>query len=98
MPEKQGIGDLVEMVKTYAKQETLDPLQGVGRWIGFGVAGSVLMMIGLVSLSLAMLRVLQEETGSTFTGNLSWLPHAFTFAAVLVIIGALASRIAKRTL
>lgn len=98
MPEKQGIGDLVEMVKTYAKQETLDPLKGVGRWVGFGVAGSFLMTIGLVALSLAMLRALQEETDSTFTGNWSWAPHALTFAAVLLVIGALASRITKRTL
>ena len=98
MPEKQGIGDLVEMVKTYAKQETLDPLKGAGPWIGFGVAGSVLMTIGLVSLSLAMLRALQEETGSTFTGNWSWAPHLLTLLAVVVIIVALASRITKRTL
>jgi hypothetical protein len=98
MPEKQGVGELVELVKTYAKQETLGPLKGVGRWVGLGVAGSVLMMIGLVALMLAMLRALQEETGSTFTGNWSWAPHALTLAAVAVVLGILASRIPKRTL
>ena len=98
MPEKQGVGDLVDLVKAYAKQETLDPLKGVGRWVGLGIAGSLLMMIGLIALSLAMLRVLQEETGSTFTGNWSWAPHALTLAAIGLVAGVLASRITKRTL
>jgi hypothetical protein len=98
MPEKQGVGDLVDLVKAYAKQETLDPLKGVGRWIGLGVAGSVLLTIGLVSLSLAMLRALQTETDSTFTGNWSWAPHALTLVAIVVVIGVLASRITKRAL
>ncbi len=98
MPERQGIGELVDLVKAYAKQETLGPLKGVARWVGFGVAGSAAMMIGLVALTLAMLRVLQEETGSTFTDNWSWAPHAITFAAVAVVIGILVSRITKRTL
>lgn len=98
MPEKQGIGELVDLVKAYAKQETLDPLKGAGRWIGFGLVGSVLMIIGLVGLMLAMLRALQTETGSSFTGNLSWAPHALTLVAVTVVIGVLGSLIAKRTL
>ena len=98
MPDNQGIGELVELVKAYAKQETLDPLKGVGRWVGFGVAGSVLMIIGLIVLSVALLRVLQTETGTTFAGNLSWVPHAITFVVVAAVIALLASRIPKRTL
>lgn len=98
MAEKQGVGDLVDLVKAYAKQETLDPLKGVGRWVGLGIAGSLLLMIGLVELSLAMLRALQTETGSTFTGNWSWAPHALTLVAILVVVGVLASLITKRTL
>jgi hypothetical protein len=98
MPDSQGIADLVDLVKAYAKQETLDPMKGVGRWLGYGVAGSVLMMIGLVELSLAMLRSLQTETGSTFTGNWSWAPYVFTLAAVALVIGVLGTFITRKTL
>lgn len=98
MAERTGPGDFVELVKNYAKQETLDPLKGIGRWIGLGVAGSLLLMIGGVSLTLALLRLLQEETGSTFTGNLSWAPHAITLAAVVCVIGLLGARIGKKGL
>ena len=98
MADKHGIGDLADLVKAYAKQETLDPLEGTARWLGFGLLGSALLMIGGVSLTLALLRVLQEETGSRFTGNWSWAPYLMTFLALALVIGALVSRITKRSL
>lgn len=96
--ERQGPADVLDLIKGYARQETIEPLQGMGRWVGMGLAGSVLLMLGGISLTLAMLRVLQEETGSTFTGNLSWAPYLLTLAAALVVIGLLVWRITKRSL
>lgn len=98
MPDKPGPGEVFDLVKSYAKQEILSPLEGSGRWISFGLLGSVLLMLGLTSLSLALLRVLQEETGSTFTGNLSWVPATLTLLAVSAVIALLVSRITKRSL
>jgi len=89
---------MFDLVKSYAKQEILSPLEGSGRWITFGLMGSVLLMLGLTSLSLALLRGLQEETGSTFTGNLSWAPATLTLVAVAAVIVLLVSRITKRSL
>ena len=96
--QKQGVGDVVDLIKNYARQETVDPLKGAGRWVGLGLAGSVLLMIGGIALTLAMLRALQEETGTAFTGNLSWAPYLLTLFAVLVVIIVLALRINKKTL
>ncbi|GJM38158.1 MAG: hypothetical protein DHS20C19_15250 [Acidimicrobiales bacterium] len=96
--ERQGPADVLDLIKAYARQETVEPLQGMGRWVGMGLAGSVLLMLGGISLTLAMLRVLQEETGSTFTGNLSWAPYLLTLVAALAITGLLVWRITKRSL
>ena len=71
----ETVNDLVELLKTYAMQETIDPLKRLGRYLGFGVGGSVLITTGLVFLMLSLLRVLQTETGSTFTGSWSWAPY-----------------------
>lgn len=98
MSDRIGPGDFFDLVKAYAKQETLDPLKGVGRWIGVGVAGSVLVMIGSIPLILALLRALQTETGTSFTGNLSWIPYVITLVAVLTVLGLLTWRITKRSL
>ena len=98
MAQKQGLGEVFDLVKAYAKQETLDPLKGAGRWLGLGLAGSVLLVIGSLELILALLRALQTESGSSFDGNLSWLPYLITIAVASLVAVILAMRINKRSL
>jgi len=88
-------GDFVQLVIDYAKQETLGPLKGLGRFLAFGMAGSIALAAGSVLLVLAALRALQTETGSTFTGNLSWLPYVITGALATAVLGLAAWRITK---
>ena len=80
-------GEAVQLVIDYVKQETLTPLRGLGRYILFGVAGSVALAIGLVILAVGFLRFLQGETGSTFSGNLSWVPYLICTVAVVAVAG-----------
>jgi hypothetical protein len=86
---KTSGSETLQLVIDYVKQETLTPLRGLGRFMLFGVAGSVALAIGLVILSVAFLRFLQGETGSTFTGNLSWVPYVIC-TVVVVGVAALA--------
>ena len=90
------VQELWDLVVAYARQETIEPLKGLGRFVAFGVGGSLLVGIGVVLLLLAGLRALQEEATSTFDGNWSWAPYLI----VLVVSGIIAlialSRI-KRT-
>ncbi len=74
-PIPQQVTDLRDLVVAYVKQETVVPLKSLGRWIGFGIGGSLLMGFGVVFLAMAGLRALQTETGETFTGNWSWVPY-----------------------
>ena len=76
--------EVVRLVVDYIKQETLDPVKGLGRYVVFGVAGSVALSIGLFVLAVGFLRLLQTETGTTFSGNLSWVPYVI--CAVLVVL------------
>lgn len=75
-----------ELVITYVKQETLVPIQSLGRWIGFGVLGSLFFGFGVIFLGLSGLRALQTETGETFTGNWSWVPYVIV--VVVLAVGA----------
>lgn len=88
-------GEALQLVIDYVKQETLDPLKGLGRFIAFGVAGSVALAIGLVVLSISFLRFLQTETDGAFDGNLSWLPYVIC-SVVLVLVAAIAVRAVSR--
>lgn len=83
------VDDLRQLVIAYAKQETLEPLKSLGRFVAYGVAGSIALGIGAVLLLLGGLRLLQTQTGSLFKGNWSWLPY-FTVAALCGVVVALA--------
>jgi hypothetical protein len=81
----ETVSDIVELLKAYAKQETVEPLKRLGRYLGFGIGGSVLIATGFVLLVLAGLRALQTETGSTFTGSWSWAPYAIMIVVSLLV-------------
>lgn len=89
------VQELKELTITYAKQETIDPLKNAGRYVGFGLLGSLLIGLGLVMIGLGGLRFLQTETGSPLSGHWSWVPYGVT-AVVLAGLSALAiKQIAK---
>ena len=87
-PLPQLITELRELVVTYVKQQTLVPLKQLRRYVGFGLLGSLLFGFGIVFLGLSGLRALQTETGSTFTGDWSWVPYVIMIF-VLALGGAL---------
>lgn len=90
------IQELWELLVAYARQETIGPLKGLGRYLGFGVGGALLVALGVILLALAGLRALQTETGSTFTGNLSWIPYLIVLVGLAVVIGAALSAINRK--
>jgi hypothetical protein len=88
--EPGGSGaDAFQLTVQYVKQETLQPLQGLLRYVAFGVLGSLALALGVSLLLLAALRILQTETGA-FHGNLSWLPYVIVsaLAAVIMVLAA----------
>jgi len=83
-PLPQLVLELRDLIVAYAKQETIVPLRQLGRYVLFGVAGSLLLGLGVVLLGVGGLRALQNETGDTFTGDWSWAPYLITFVAMLL--------------
>jgi hypothetical protein len=83
--------DLFQLVVGYAKQETLDPIKNLGRFVGYGLGGALLGSMGAVLLLLGGLRLLQTETGDAFDGNLTFVPYVL----VLVVSGGIAAGAVK---
>lgn len=88
-------GDLWQLVRDYAKQETIDPLKSIGRFLAFGLAGALLLAVGLVFGVLAILRVLQTQTGDHLDGNLSFVPYLVALVFSLVVAGLSVRAITK---
>ncbi len=91
----QVVLELRDLIVTYFKQETVVPVKRLGRYLAWGVVGSLLMGVGVLLLALGLLRLLQNKTGTTFAGDWSWAPYLIVFAALLA--GAAATWTARRT-
>ena len=76
--------DAFKLTIDYLKQEALDPLKGLGRFLLWGVVGSLAIAIGIVLLLVGVLRLLQADTGTALTGDWSWVPY---FAVALLGVG-----------
>jgi len=81
------IGELWRLVVAYFRQETVEPVRNLGRYVLFGVLGSLVLGLGLGLLLLALLRALQTETGSHLHGELSWVPYVVVLVAAVVLAG-----------
>lgn len=79
--------ELVDLVVGYAKQETLEPLKGLGKNVAFGVVGAVMVGTGALFLALSALRALQSETDA-FEDNLSWAPYLIVAVLLVALAGA----------
>ena len=90
------IRDIGTLVVGYVKQETVEPIRGLGRFVAFGAAGVVVGGLGLFLLVLGGLRLLQSETGSAFTGHLSFVPYLIALVVCAAVAG-LAIRAGTRT-
>lgn len=97
-PDPASVGDVVNLVKTYAQQETVGPLKNAGRWLGMGAAGALALGVGGILVLLGLLRLLQTEWDRSARGSLSWLAYVIVLAVAGLAIAIAASRIKKDSL
>lgn len=92
-----SIGELTHLVIAYAKQETLEPIRGAVRWLAFGFAAVVFLILGIIMLTLGALRLLQFELFANAT-TWSWIPYLIVMALCAMIVALTLSRINKDSL
>jgi hypothetical protein len=89
------VQELWDLLVAYAKQETIDPLRNLGRYLGFGLAGISLLTLGTLFLAMSALRALQTMTGDVFDGFWSWVPYVIVIIGLGAVIAIAVSRISK---
>jgi hypothetical protein len=90
-----NVTELIDLVVAYAKQETVDPIKELGRWIGYGIAGAASLSLGVLLLALGGLRAIQFETYPHLSGNLSWIPYLFVVVVCAVIVIVALTRVGR---
>lgn len=96
--EDASVGEVIDYLTAYAKQETLGPLKGAGSWLGYGFAAAAALGLGLVLMLVGLLRLLQTEWERSASGNLSWLAYLIVLVAAAVLLALTLMRIKKSTL
>lgn len=89
------VTELWQLVVSYVKHETIDPLRDLKRFLGFGIPGAIVATFGLVLLTLAGLRATQTE--SSFSGHLSWLPYLIVIAGAGLVAGLAVRAVTRPT-
>jgi hypothetical protein len=90
-----SVGEVIDYVKTYAKQETVGPLKGAGKWIGFGAAGALCLGLGLSILLLGLLRLFQTESFGAQSARWTWLNYLVVAVVCALAIALTVWRINK---
>lgn len=87
--------EIKRMVVGYAKQETLEPLKALGKYLGLGAAGAILVFLGMFFISVGVLRLVQSF--EIFEGG-SWastVPYLAAIGVLLVVLAILGMSLAK---
>jgi hypothetical protein len=85
--------ELWELILSYVKQQTVEPVKDLWKFLGWGVPGAFITSLGVLLLVLAGLRAIETET--SFQGHLSWLPYVIVVAGAGVV-AALSARAVTR--
>ncbi|MEM7271615.1 MAG: phage holin family protein [Actinomycetota bacterium] len=97
----EGAQEMQQMLVDYAKQETLQPLKQLGRYLGLGIAGSLFVFLGVFFVGLATLRLLQSLEvfeGTSWASTLPYLVSIVVLILAIALIGLSLSRAKKKVL
>ena len=94
---QQQVQELKDLVVTYAKQETVDPIKNIGRYIGWAVGGAIAFGVGLTFLAVGILRLLQTSLPELVDGRgkSSWFPYFIVLVLLGAALGVVAMKLTK---
>lgn len=92
-----SLSEMYDLLRDYVKQETLDPIRGAGRWMGWAALGAVSLIIGMTFLMVGVLRLVQSELFNANDGN-TWIPYLIVVIISIALVLSSTARIRKPSL
>lgn len=93
---RRDFDEIRQIFFRYLKDETIQPLKDLGRFVLWGVVGSLFVGFGAVLLLLGALRFLQDQF-RVLDGSLSWLPYLIVAVLCVLVLALTAWRVVSGT-
>ena len=93
---QRDLDEIKDLALKYIKEETIQPIKQMGRFVAWGAAGSLLVGFGFFFLLFGALRFLQEQF-KVLDGTLSWIPYLIVVVLAAIIIALTLWRIVSGT-
>ena len=87
-----SLRELIDLVRAYARQETIGELRGTWRWLAWGSVGAMSILLGLLFFLVGVLRLIQAEFIDADSG-LTWVPYFIVVGITVALIIFSQSRI-----
>lgn len=93
---QRDIQEIRGLVVRYIKEETIQPIKELGRFVAYGTLGSLFVGFGTTLMLIGALRFLQEQF-PVLDGSLSWLPYIIVAVLACLVVALTAWRIMSGT-
>lgn len=88
---QRDLEEVRDLFLRYLKEQTIQPLKDLGRFVAFGVLGSLFVAFGVVVGLLGLLRMFQALF-PVLDGSLSWIPYVI----IVVLAGVIGAVVVQR--
>ncbi len=95
--EPKSAHEVLEMLFAYIRRETLKPIRGAGRWIGYGLVAALSLSIGIVLGAIGILRLVQSTIFAE-SQTWSWVSYIIAVGICSAVLMFTISRIRKGSL
>ncbi|MBU6515857.1 MAG: hypothetical protein KGL23_08345 [Acidobacteriota bacterium] len=89
---QRDLQEVRDLFVRYFKEQTVQPLKDLGRFVAFGALGSIFVAFGIVMGLLGVLRMLQALF-PVLDGSLSFIPYVIVVVLALLIGAIVVQRI-----
>jgi len=93
---QRDLDEIKALALRYIKEETIQPIKEMGRFVLWGALGSLLVGFGYLFLLFGALRFLQDQF-KVLDGTLSWIPYLIVVALAALVIALTLWRIISGT-
>ena len=93
---QRDLEEIKDLIVRYVKEETIQPLKDLGRFVAFGTLGSLFVGFGLTFILIGVLRFLQDQF-KVLDGSLSWIPYLIVVVAAALVIALTLWRVVSGT-